>query len=55
MMLVYITSPDYIALLWTTDRPHDDGGCARVDDDRHLRDEEDDQFRLLSAHHASNC
>ena len=48
MILVYITSPNYIELLWT----HPTGRlmmacCAAWMLMRRLRDEEDDQFRLL--------
>ena len=50
MILVYISSPSYIELLWTHPTgPPDDGVLRRVDDDRRLRDEEDDQLRLLDA------
>ena len=50
MILVYITSPTYIELLWT----HPTGRfmmacCAVWMSMRHLRDEEDDQLRLLDA------
>ena len=48
MSLVYFTSPDYIALLWT-----DPLGrimlacCGGLDDHRRVRDAQDDQFRFL--------
>ena len=50
MILVYITSPDYISLLWT----HPMGrmmmaGSARLDDDGRPGHAQDDQFRFLSA------
>ena len=49
MILVYISSPNYIELLWT----HPTGRlmmacCAAWMSMRRLRDEEDDQFRLLA-------
>ena len=52
MLLVWITSPDYISLLWT----HPMGqimlvGCAHVDVHGLHGHEENDQFRFLSAHH----
>ena len=48
MTLIYITSPNYIAPLFHIEL----GnlmlmGCARVDDDRYLRDEENGQFQIL--------
>ena len=47
--LVYLTSPDYIELLWTDRaRPLHDGGLRHVDGHRRLRHEADDQLRLLS-------
>ena len=49
MMLVYITSPDYISLLWTEPLgPLMLAGSARLDVAGRPGDEEDDQFRLLS-------
>ena len=49
MILVYISSPNYIELLMdASDRPPDDGVLRGVDVDRRLRDEEDDQFRFLA-------
>ena len=53
MVLVYITTPDYISLLWTDPtRPTDARRLRRLDDDRHPRDEENDQLRLLTVQHA---
>ena len=52
-ILVYLTSPDYIALLWThPTRPHHAGRLRRLDVDRHLRHAQDDQLRLLRRSHA---
>ena len=52
MLLVYITTPDYISLLWT----HPTGqlmlvGCVVWMSMRHPGDEENDQFRLLTVQH----
>ncbi len=52
MLLVYLSTPDYISLLWT----HPTGqlmlvGCVMLDVHRHHRDEENDQFRLLTVQH----
>ena len=52
MLLVYITTPDYIGILF-----HEKLGnimliaSARVDADRHSRHAQDDQFRLLGVAH----
>ena len=55
MMLVWLTSPDYIALLWTTAGPPD-AGCSRIWMFIGMHgDEEDDQFRFLSGVPCSNC
>ena len=52
MLLVWISTPDYISLLWTNpDRPVHAGVLRRLDDDRHPGDEENDQFRLLTVQH----
>jgi hypothetical protein len=49
MILVYLTTPDYISLLWTrSEGPADAGGLRHLDVDRHHGDEENDQFRLLT-------
>ena len=45
---LYSMNPNYISVMWTTDT----GrlmliGCVDLDDDRHRRDEENDQLRLL--------
>ena len=52
MLLVYLTTPDYISLLWT----HPTGqlmlfGCVIWMSMRHPRDEENDQLRLLTVQH----
>ena len=52
MLLVYLSTPDYISLLWT----HPTGqlmlvGCVDLDVHRHLGDEENDQLRLLTVQH----
>ena len=50
MLLVYITSPTYIELLWTrAGRPLHAGLLRGLDVDGRAGDEEDDQLRLLSA------
>ena len=55
MLIVYITSPDYISLLWEhRHRPDDAGRQRAVDDGRHSRDEENDQLRFLSSNRCSN-
>ncbi len=47
-VLVYFTSPDYIALLFTTTTGNIVLGCRRlVDVHRHHGDAQDDQLRLL--------
>ena len=52
MLLVYLSTPDYISLLWTaSDRPADAGRLRGLDVHRHLRDEENDQLRLLTVQH----
>ena len=49
MLLVWISTPDYISLLWTHQtRPVHAGVLHRLDDDRRPGDEENDQFRLLT-------
>ena len=52
MFLVYLTTPEYISLLWT----HPTGqlmlvGCADLDVDGHLRHEANDQLRFLRLSH----
>ena len=48
--LVWLTSPDYIELLWTHEPwAHDDCRLRDVDGHRRVRHEADDQLRLLSA------
>ena len=52
MLLVYLSTPDYISLLWT----HPTGqlmlvGCVIWMSHGHLRDEENDQLRLLTVQH----
>ena len=48
MILVYITSPQYIELLWTHPTgPHDAGGLRRLDVDGRHGHAQDDQFRFL--------
>ena len=52
MLLVYLSTPDYISLLWT----HPTGqlmlvGLRDLDVHRHLRDEENDQLRFLTVQH----
>ena len=48
--LVYITSPAYISLLWTSSTGQLVlGAAATLDGDRHFRHEEDGEFRLLTA------
>ena len=48
MILVYITTPSYIALLWTTSMRQIPARCRRLlDDVRGPRDEEDDQLQIL--------
>ena len=52
MLLVYLSTPDYISLLWT----HPTGqlmlvGCVIWMSMRHLRNEENDQLRLLTVQH----
>ena len=50
MMLVYITSPQYISLLWTEPLGRLMlAALRRLDDDGRAGDEENDQFRFLSA------
>ena len=52
MLLVYLSTPEYISLLWT----HPTGQLMLrrlrdLDVHRHLRDEENDQLRLLTVQH----
>ena len=48
MILVYITTPAYITLLWTTRFGQFLLVCAGgLDDERHPRHEEDDQLQVL--------
>ena len=47
--LTYLSSPNYIEFLWTTQTGKIALPSAALDVDRHLRDEEDDQLRLLRA------
>ena len=48
MILVYITTPDYIMLLWTTQlRPVPARVRRGLDDRRHPRDAQDDQLQVL--------
>jgi len=54
MLLVYLSTPDYIALLWTPPHRAADAGRLRaVDVGRCSRDEENDQFRLLTVRQCS--
>ena len=54
--LVWLTSPDYIELLWTRrPRPHDDGRLRHVDGIGVFVMKQDDQLRLLSAAPCSTC
>ena len=49
MVLVWLTTPDYIALLWTDRLGQFMLAVLRwLDDDRRARDEENDQLRLLT-------
>ena len=53
MTLVYLTSPQYISLLFTDlDRPHDARGLRSLDVDGRHGDEKNDQFRLLGQRNA---
>ena len=53
MLLVYITSPQYIELLVDrAARPHDARLLRHLDVDRHLGHAQDDQFRFLRRCHA---
>ncbi len=47
MTLVYLTSPQYISLLFTTSRPHDARSLRSLDGNGRHGDEKNDQFRLL--------
>ena len=50
MLLVWLTSPDYIDLLLTEPiGTHDARLLRRLDDDRRVGDAQDDQFRFLKA------
>jgi hypothetical protein len=56
--LVYLSSPNYIMPLFTTSsRPSHPGHLGPLDDDGHLRDEEDDQHRGLAVmtDHGRQC
>ena len=52
MLLVYISTPAiHLAAVDPSDRPVDAGRLRDLDVHRHLRDEENDQFRLLRVQH----
>ena len=54
MLLVYLSTPDYISLLVdASDRSIDALRLRDLDVRGHLRDEENDQFRLLTVQHDS--
>ena len=52
MLLVYLIHARlHLAAVDPSDRPADAGRLRGLDVDRHLRDEENDQFRLLTVQH----
>ena len=52
MLLVYLSTPDYIlAAVDSSDRSTDARWLRNLDVNRHLRDEENDQFRFLTVQH----